>query len=85
MIKVAEWGKLSYYLKEQPSDEPIVVVQDNTGKQATFLLETAEILSQESGFTLVLPAKTTIHEFKNEFLSYWEECRMPLEGNFKQG
>lgn len=76
MTHLASWGKLTYSMEsEEGPDSHIVLVQDQSGRYATFHLEKgcqifSSLKPQENN-----DAMTMIHDLKDEFLSYWIELK----------
>lgn len=74
MLKLAEWDGIAYYLSKEENPEcHIILIEDQKGNQAEFILEGSRKISGHLDSETSDKARKVIHEFRNEFLAYWKE------------
>lgn len=78
MLRLAEWGDLTYYmLEEKSASEHIILVRHVSGKTMRFRLETAQPLrSFDFNNRLTIELETKARKFIQnsckDFLNYWK-------------
>lgn len=73
-LLLANWLGLAYYMvQECAPDQHVILVQDEDGKSAKYILETCGVLSSQLDYKQEQEAKRMIREFSGEFLDYWKE------------